>query len=98
MGKTLYRKVIKTKMPTTSTGGTSATSNVSTGVTNAELMYITNAFIATNNESFSMPFITSQGYREWATSNKTNLYIYNQATVFNEKDVYITIEYTKTTD
>lgn len=102
-GKPLYRRVIETIIPSTSTNGTVVWEDT-TFEGDIETLYIKNAFFNVNGTSYSFPYtVLSANNAEikcnvTVLTNSFRIDIGNSYTPFSNAPATIIIEYTKTTD
>ena len=97
-GKPLYRKLIETTIPTTSTDGTFAYNETSLGTTN-EFTLIEWGYFVDIGSILPIPYFTNSGYSTKAFLLDANtLRINNSNSSWNGKNASISILYTKITD
>ena len=98
-GKPLYRKVIKSTIPTTSTDGTLADSYVSIS-SNIETVFVEYGFIPLSSGVTNvLPFTNSNNYRTTVSiSDSKTLRIMNWIASNSGEQIIVSVMYTKTTD
>lgn len=103
LGKPLYRRVIQTTIPATTTDGTMVTSNISLaslgldGV--VDMFKGVNAFMVfdygTNNQVWQLPWLYSTSYMIRCTCTRNNITITNNYKTYNGTRCFVILEYTK---
>lgn len=97
-GKKIWQKTVVTISPNTSSNGDFAYKTISHGITNIDKIVMSFGNVVTNTISLNMPAFVDLGYKIKFNASKTEIVIANDATTWNDSDVYITLRYTKTTD
>ena len=102
-GKPIYRKVIVEKIPSATTDGTMAKKDVDISSLNADMIYFENVFAFYNGTYKSMlpiPTIRFDNFDRVIIPSlyETNIELRNNRTGWNDLDIYMVVEYTKTTD
>ncbi len=97
-GKTLYRKVLHTTLPTTS-DGVNTSKDIDISSLNKEIIKIPETLVITNQQQFLPIYYANNAGNSVKTFILGDvLRIYNAVASYSEADCYITLEYTKTTD
>lgn len=100
-GKPLYQKTIESTLPATTKDGTVVTIVINIPDTNIEKCICINGFFESDTGICTTPFITNAGYFTklyLSGANKDGVTIINGYKAFNNLPIYITLQYTKTTD
>lgn len=104
-GRPVYQKTIETTTPTTTTTGSMVNTMVSTGISNIRQVVQINAYTVRNNSYFSIPMTIENSNRltigmrtNSASTDPNKLSISNSVAEWSGLPLYVTIQYTKTTD
>ena len=104
-GRPVYQKTIETTTPTTTTTGTMVNTMVSTGISNIRQVVQITAYTVRNNSYFSVPMTIENSNRltigmrtNSASTDPNKLSISNSVAEWSGLPLYVTIQYTKTTD
>lgn len=97
-GKTLYRKVLHTTLPTTP-DGVNTPKDIDISSLNKEIIKIPEALVITEQQQFLPIYYANNAGNSVKTFVLGDvLRIYNAVASYSEADCYITLEYTKTTN
>ena len=98
-GKPLYRKIITGTLNQTATG-TNTNTDISTGISNAGIVLIKNAYFINNDRYIPIPYFTNSGnsVRMIPVADGGAITITNNYSSYGGSTVIIILEYTKTTD
>lgn len=104
-GRPVYQKTIETTTPTTTTTGVMVNTMISTGISNIRQVVRMNAYTVRNNSYFSIPMTIENSNRltigmrtSSASPDPNKLSISNGVAEWSNLPIYVTVQYTKTTD
>ena len=102
-GKPLYQKTIEDTMPVVATNGTAVYKNVNHNIVDEDLFFVVYAFcllpdFPARTFTHPMPYTTNAGYQLKTRVGRGVIELSSSSKDFNAGVVYITIQYTKTTD
>lgn len=98
-GKPLYEKTLQNTMPIVTQEGTYASKAVSCAELNVETVVDITARLDQNPHWCVLPYISNSNNMSKAYYNEDyGIFLWSSMTVHSGKDVYITLQYTKTTD
>ena len=98
-GKPIYQLTIIDTMPKVTTAGTYVTKNITPSISNVDLIFVKNSFVIDSGSiSRPMPYTLNSGYQSKVSAAKTYLQVSSAIAEHSQRPVYITIQYTKTTD
>lgn len=99
-GKPLYQKTFKTILPEASSNGVMATTTEDCADFNIDIVTSFNGFFASDiTTNAAMTLTNGNGFTtSWYNIEQKLLYIGNGTVAWNGRTVYLTIQYTKTTD
>ena len=96
-GKPLYRKVIKTTMPTVSTDGTYVSKQVSIG-SSISYCYVAKAIMEISGQYYTLPYLNNAERIAKCFADLSSINLVANGTAFSNGSVIVVVEYTKTTD
>ena len=97
-GKPLYQKAFTTTSPSTASNGTYAYSAFNHNISNIKEIIQSSGTITSNSFHSTLPFFTDGGNKVKYNISNTEISIASDSTYANGKSIYITLQYTKTTD
>lgn len=98
-GKPLYEKTIITIAPSTSANGTMANSKIDVTSYNIDTPIVVNCFARWNGSTLPIPYSTFAGHKlKVQFDNNSSLAVINEFKEYNNADIYVVLQYTKTTD
>ena len=98
-GKPLYQKTVVVATPTATTTGTYVSTTPSHGITNANMVFIKEAFIKDSaNICRRLPYVLNGGAQIKVSAGLTALQCVNGITDYNNTSMIVTLQYTKSTD
>ena len=98
-GKPLYQKTYIISTPHANTNGTWAYSTTALGIENLDSVVYTNGISVSNNSIAPLPYISDGGYMaKYNINSAMQISVANNNSYINDNKIYVTIQYTKTTD
>ena len=98
-GKRLYSKTFVTTAPSNTNNGTYVNNDFAHNISNVSMLKIREAMVRKDGRNFPMPFINNSGYliKAYPTSS-TQLRVSTNSIDYGDCTVWITVDYTKTTN